>query len=178
VADQAVIAGYARGLFAVAEGEGVLPRVEDELYAFARAVEQHPELREALTDAALPAEQRKAVVDELLGERAQPLTAALVGLVIDTGRARELPKIIDELARLAAHEREHELAEIRSAVALTDAQRDRLAAALSQATGRQVDVKVVVDPSVIGGVIARVGDLVFDGSVASRLEGAKQALGS
>ena len=176
--DQAVIAGYARGLFAVAEGEGVLPRVEDELYAFARAVEQHPELREALTDAALPAEQRKAVVDELLGERAQPLTAALVGLVIDTGRARELPKIIDELARLAAHEREHELAEIRSAVALTDSQRERLAAALSQATGRQVDVKVVVDPSVIGGVIARVGDLVFDGSVASRLEGAKQALGS
>jgi F-type H+-transporting ATPase subunit delta len=178
VADQAVIAGYARGLFAVAEGEGVLPRVEDELYAFARAVDQHPELREALTDAALPAEQRKAVVDELLGERAQPLTAALVGLVIDTGRARELPKIIDELARLAAHEREHELAEIRSAVALSDAQRDRLATALSQATGRQVDVKVVVDPSVLGGVIARVGDLVFDGSVASRLEGAKQALGS
>ena len=152
--------------------------MEDELYAFARAVDQHPELREALTDAALPAEQRKAVVDELLGERAQPLTAALVGLVIDTGRARELPKIIDELARLAAHEREHELAEIRSAVALTDAQRDRLATALSQATGRQVDVKVVVDPSVLGGVVARVGDLVFDGSVASRLEGAKQALGS
>ena len=178
MADQAVIAGYARGLFAVAEGEGVLPRVEDELYAFARAVDQHPELREALTDATLPAEQRKAVVDDLLGERAQPLTAALVGLVIDTGRARELPKIIDELARLAAHEREHELAEIRSAVALTDSQRERLAAALSQATGRQVDVKVVVDPSVIGGVIARVGDLVFDGSVASRLEDAKQALGS
>ena len=47
-----------------------------------------------------------------------------------------------------------------------------------RATGRQVDVKVVVDPSVVGGVVARVGDEVFDGSVASRLEDAKQRLGS
>ena len=50
--------------------------------------------------------------------------------------------------------------------------------ALSEATGRKVDVKVVVDPSVIGGVVARVGDEVFDGSIANRLEDAKQALGS
>jgi len=177
VAEQAVIGGYARALFAVAEGEGVLPRVEDELYAFARSMDQHPELRQALTDAALPAEQRKAVVRDLLGERAHPLTAALVGMVIDTGRTRELPKIIDELARLAAEQREHELAEIRTAVPLTDEQRNRLAAALSHATGRQVDVKVVVDPSVLGGAVARVGDLVFDGSIASRLEDAKHALG-
>ena len=57
---------------------------------------------------------------------------------------------------------------------LTAEQRDRLAEALSAATGRTVDVKVVVDPSVIGGVVARVGDEVFDGSIASRLEDAKQ----
>lgn len=175
---ETVIGGYARALFAVAEGEGALPRVEGELYAFARVVEATPALREALTDAALPAEQRKAVVRDLLSDRAHPLTVALVGLVVDAGRARELPKIIDALARLAASEREHALAEIRSAVPLTDEQRDRLAAALSQATGRQVDVKVVVDPSVVGGAVARVGDLVFDGSVASRLEDAKHALGS
>lgn len=173
-----VIDGYARALFAVAEGEGVLGKVEDELYAFARAVDANPALREALTDATLPAEQRKAVVADLLGDRAHPLTVVLVGLVVDAGRARELPKIVDALAGLAAHEREHELAEIRSAVDLTDEQRDRLAAALSRATGRQVDVKVVVDPTVVGGAVARVGDLVFDGSISSRLADAKHALGS
>lgn len=175
---ETVIDGYARALFAVAEGEGALTKVEDELYAFARAVDATPALREALTDATLPAEQRKAVVHDLLGDRAHPLTVALVGLVIDAGRARDLPKIIDALARLAASEREHALAEIRSAVPLTDEQRDRLAVALSQATGRQVDVKVVVDPAVVGGAVARVGDLVFDGSIASRLADAKHVLGS
>ena len=61
---------------------------------------------------------------------------------------------------------------------LDEAQRARLAAALSEATGRPVEVKVVVDPTVVGGVVARVGDEVFDGSIASRLDDAKQQLGS
>jgi F-type H+-transporting ATPase subunit delta len=178
VATDQIAEGYAQALFAAVQAEGVLAKVEDELYGFARAMEQNPKLREALTDAALPADRRKAVVAELLSERANPLTATLIGFVIEAGHARDLGKIIDGLARTAAREREQELAEVRSAVALTDAQRERLAAALSEATGRKVSVKVVVDPTVVGGVIARVGDLVFDGSVAGRLEGAKHALGS
>jgi F-type H+-transporting ATPase subunit delta len=170
--------GYARALFNVAEAEGALPTVEDELYAFGKALESDTRLREALTDAGLPAENKKAVVAELLGERANPVTRTLIGFVIDAGRAREIPKIVEELARMASAEREHALAEVRVAVDLTTDQRQRLADALSRATGRQVDVKVVVDPAVVGGAIARVGDEVFDGSVASRLEDAKQALGS
>jgi F-type H+-transporting ATPase subunit delta len=178
VADDELIGGYAQALFAVARAEGVLTKVEDELYAFGKALEQHTELREALTDAALPAENKKAVVHDVLGDRVNPLTVSLLGFVIDAGRAREIPKIVEELARKASAEREHALAEVRSAVELTAEQRERLAQALSHATGRKVDVKVVVDPSVIGGVVARVGDEVFDGSIANRLEDAKQALGS
>lgn len=174
----AVISGYAQALFAVARAEQALPTVEDELYAFAKAIEQTTPLREALTDAALPAENKKAVVGDVLGERANPLTTSLLGFVIDTGRARELPKIVQRLAEMAAGERDQALAEVRAAVELTAAQRERIAAALSKATGRSVDVKVVVDPSVVGGVIARVGNEIFDGSVASRLVDAKQRLGS
>ena len=178
MADEELIGGYARALFAVARAEGVLPKVEDELYAFGKALEQHTDLREALTDAVLPVENKKAVVEDLLGERTHPITLGLLGFVIDLGRARHIPKIVEELARMASVERSHALAEVRTAVDLTDEQRRRLAEALSRATGRTVDLKVVVDPSVIGGVVARVGDEVFDGSIASRLEDAKQALGS
>jgi F-type H+-transporting ATPase subunit delta len=178
VADEELIGGYAQALFAVARAEDVLAKVEDELYAFGKALEQHTDLREALTDAALPTENKKAVVRDLLGDRANPVTVSLLGFVIDAGRAREIPKIVEELARMASKEREHVLAEVRSAVDLTAAQRERLAQALSSATGHRVDVKVVVDPTVIGGVVARVGDEVFDGSIASRLEDAKQAMGS
>lgn len=178
MAEAELISGYAQAMFAVARAEDALSAVEDELYAFGKAFEQHTDLRESLTDAALPAENKRAVIQDLIGGRANPVTVSLLWFVINAGRARALPKIVDELARMAAEEREHALAEVRSAVDLTPVQRERLSTALSRATGRQVDVKVVVDPSVVGGVVARVGDEVFDGSIASRLEDAKQALGS
>ena len=173
-----MITGYAQALFAVARAEDLLGTVEDELYAFGKALEQHTPLRESLTDAALPVENKKAVLNDLLGDRVTPLTVSLLGFVVDAGRSREIPKIVDELAKMVSQERQHVLAEVRTAIELGAAQRKRLAQALSHATGRQVDVKVVVDPTVVGGVIARVGDEVFDGSIASRLEDAKQALGS
>lgn len=176
--DEELIQGYAEALFSVARAEGVLPTVEDELYGFGKALETNTDLREALTDAALPADRKKAVIGDLLGERANPVTVNLLGFVVDAGRARELPRIVDHLAKVAAGERDHVLAEVRTAVELSDAQRERIGQALSQATGRTVDVKVVVDPSVVGGIVARVGDEVFDGSVSSRLESAKQHLGT
>ena len=176
--DDDLIRGYAEALFSVARAEGVLPTVEDELYGFAKGLEQHTSLREALTDAALPTENKKAVIADLLGERVNPVTVSLLGFVVDAGHARELPKIVEYLAQVAAGERDHALAEVRSAVELTDPQRARIAEALSHATGRTVDVKVVIDPSVVGGIVARVGDEVFDGSVSSRLESAKQHLGT
>jgi F-type H+-transporting ATPase subunit delta len=176
--DDGLIQGYAEALFSVARAEGVLPTVEDELYGFSKALEQSTSLREALTDATLPAENKKAVIAELVGDRANLVTVNLLGFVVDAGRARELPKIVEHLAQVAAGERDHVLAEVRSAVELTDAQHERIAAALSQATGRTVDVKVVVDPSLVGGIVARVGDEVFDGSVSSRLESAKHHLGT
>lgn len=174
----AKVAGYARALFAVAEGEGALERVTDEIYGFAKSMEQTPSLREALTDAALPVENRLAVIDDVLTGRAHPLTATLIGMVVEAGHARELGKIADELAAITATEREHVLAEVRTAVGLDDEQRGRLAEVLSRATGHTVDVKVVIDPSVVGGAVARVGDLVFDGSVATRLDEARHHLGA
>ena len=178
MATEGIIRGYAQALFSVAEAEGVLERVEDELYAFARAMEQNADLREALTDASLPYENKRAVLVELLGERAHPVTLNGLSYIVESGRSRELGKIVDELASVAAERRSQALAEVRTAVALSDAQRTRLTKALSDATGRSVQVKVVVDPSIVGGAVARVGDEVFDGSIASRLEGAKQQLGA
>ena len=178
VANDHVVGGYARALLAVIESEGQLGTVDDELYSFGKTLEQHTDLARSLTDAALPAENKRGVIRDLLAERAHPLTASLLGFLVDAGRARDIAKIAEQLAALAAQERRHVLAEVRVAIAPTDEQRDRIAAALSSATGRQVDVKVVVDPAVVGGAVARVGDEVFDGSLATRLTEAKQQLGS
>jgi F-type H+-transporting ATPase subunit delta len=77
---------------------------------------------------------------------------------------------------MSAAEANKEVAEVRSAVPLTSDQRERLAKALGLATGKQIEVKVVVDPSVLGGVVAQVGDTVIDGSVRTRLDQLKHAL--
>jgi F-type H+-transporting ATPase subunit delta len=69
------------------------------------------------------------------------------------------------------------VAEVRSAVPLDEDQRTRLAAALGRATGRAVDVKVVIDPEVLGGVVAQVGDTVIDGSVRARLDELRERIG-
>jgi F-type H+-transporting ATPase subunit delta len=90
-------------------------------------------------------------------------------MVVGTGRARELPAIITELVKLSANEAKKEVAEVRSAVDLTDDQKQRLAAALESATGKKVELKVIVDPSVLGGIVAQVGDTVIDGSVRTSL---------
>jgi F-type H+-transporting ATPase subunit delta len=161
---------YAEALLAVARSEGNVAEVEDELFRFARLLESNDELRTALTDAQLPASRRQQIVEDLLGGRADPVTIALVSMVVGAGRARDLPAIIDELVKLSAASGNKEVAEVRSAVALSDDQKQRLVAALEAKTGKKVELKVVIDPTVLGGLVAQVGDTVIDGSVKSRLQ--------
>lgn len=168
--------GYAQALFQVARAEEALEQVEDELFRFARTVERETKLREALTDIALPPEHRARMVGELLGPKASPHTTNIVSFLVQQGRARELPQIIDSLVELAAREREKAIAEVRAAVPLDADRRERLRAAISRATGKQVELKVLVDPSVIGGLLVRVGDQVFDGTVRRRLQTARERL--
>ena len=176
MADSDRIDSYAEALFEVARAEGSLGRVEDELFSVARTIETNDALRDALTDQAIPLDRRQGVVEDLLGGRASPTTTALVSFVIASGRARDLPKIIDRLVEKAAESRSEEVAEVRTAVPLDDDQRQRLAAALSKHTGKKVSLKVVVDPSILGGVVAQVGDTVIDGSIRRRLEQLKEQL--
>ncbi len=170
------IDAYATALFEVARAEGSLDEVEDELFRFARTLEANDELRNVLTDEAIPVERRRGVVADLLGPRASPVTTNLVALVVGAGRARQLPAIIDRLVRRAAAEHRRTVAEVRSAVPLDADQQARLAAALANATGKDVEVKVIVDPSVLGGLVAQVGDTVIDGTVRTRLEQLRETI--
>jgi F-type H+-transporting ATPase subunit delta len=171
------VRGYAQALFQIAQAEGALERVEDELFRFARTLENENKLREALSDIALPPEHRSKMVQELLGGKASPHTINIVSFLVQQGRARDLAKIIDSLVQLAAEERAKAVAEVRTAVQLDDAARAKLKDAITKATGKQVELKVIVDPNVIGGLLVRVGDQVFDGTVKRRLQRAKEGIG-
>jgi len=167
---------YADALLAIAKAEGNGSETEDELFRFARILEASDELRDKLADVHLPITLRQQIVSDLLGGKATPATVNLVGMVVGNGRIRELPAIVDAMVANSARQADKEVAEVRSAIALTEDQKSRLADALGKATGKQVEVKVIIDTSLKGGVVARVGDTVIDGSVRRRLEQLRNAL--
>jgi F-type H+-transporting ATPase subunit delta len=169
--------GYARALFDVAKAEGVLDDVEDEMFRFARTLEHEIRLRDALIDPNLPADHRAKMVDELLGTRATQHTRNFIAFVVQQGRARDLSAIVDALVALVSAERKKGVAEVRSAVPLDAAQREKLRKALERATGKKLELKVFVDPSVMGGLVATVGDMVFDASIRRRLQVAREHFG-
>jgi F-type H+-transporting ATPase subunit delta len=176
MASRGKVEAYAQAMLEVARAEGHLGGVEDDLFRFARTFEANDSLRLALTDPALPIDRRISVIDELMGHKALVTSAALASLVVAAGQAGDLAAIVDRFVELAATERKHELAEVRTAIPLDDKQIKRLATALGKATGKDVEVKVIVDPSVLGGIVARVGDTVIDGTVRHRLEQLKEQL--
>ncbi|MDT0270002.1 F0F1 ATP synthase subunit delta [Streptomyces sp. DSM 44915] len=157
----------------VAERDGSLDSVEDELFRFRRIVATSTELRSALTvknrDERAVAAQT-ALVRQLLGGRASEITVRLVVRLVENPRGRSLDSGLDALAVLAAARRNRSIAVVTSAVPLSDAQRDRLGVALSRLYGRQVQLNLDVDPTVLGGISVRIGDDVIHGTIGDRLE--------
>ncbi len=163
------LGGYADAFLAVAAAEGSPDTVEDELFRFAEALRGSESLMATLSDRQLPVERRQAVVEDLLGAKASPATTALVSMVVATGRGSDLPAIIDETVARSAAGRNRALARVRSAVELSDDQKTRLAAAIKSSTGTDVEIRVVIDESVMGGLVTEIGDDVIDGSVRRRM---------
>lgn len=161
---------YAQAVVALATGEGALDAVEDELLAVARAVDGDDALRRTLTDQHLPVGNRLQFAESAALAAAHPATRSALAMIIAADRAGELTAIAAEVADTAARSRDAEVAEVTVAAPLDDAKRQALTAALERATGKTLDVKIVVDPTVIGGVRAKIGDTVIDGSLAKRLD--------
>lgn len=157
-----------------AEAEGSLDELEDELFRFGRIVESQQDLRNALTSAAAPAESKSELVKSLLGGRASTATVRLLTEVAAHPRGRSPERAISTIGRIVSERRKRLVALVRSAVALDTAQKDRLAAALAGIYGSEVQVKAVLDPSVVGGLTVQVGDEVIDGTIAGRLDRLKR----
>jgi F-type H+-transporting ATPase subunit delta len=170
------IDAYAAALLAVLRAEGNTG-ADDEILRFAQALEANDELRNTLVDPHVPAATRQQIVEDLLQGKASDVTTAAVSLVVGAGRAGDFPAIARALVAKLASASGRDVAQVRSAVALSEDQVSRLAASLKQATGKDVDVRVTVDPSVLGGIVTTIGDTVIDGSVRSRLAQVKSHIG-
>lgn len=152
------------------DADARLGDIEDELFRFARIVEGDERLEEALTTRDVPQEARRGIVNSLLGGKVADVSVRLAGYATTIGRPHDYIELLDALVARVAAETQRLVADVRAAVALTAEQEQRLAAALSRILGQRVDVRVVVDPDILGGFVATIGDTVVDGSVRHRLE--------
>jgi F-type H+-transporting ATPase subunit delta len=166
----------AQALFAMAEQVDTLDEVEDELFRFGRILDREPALRRALTDPSLPAERKTELLAALLGDKVQPATLVLVREVVLRPRGRTIDRGLEEYGRLAAARRERLVAQVRTAVPLSSAQHERLRASLESRLGHPVALNVELDPTLVGGVTVRVGDVLFDGSIAHRVSLARRVM--
>jgi F-type H+-transporting ATPase subunit delta len=169
-------AGYAAAFVEIAKAEGALSTVSNELATFSKTFENNPELQQHLTDQFIPVERRQSAVAELLGGKAHPTTVNLLSALVGAGRAKELPAVVSALLTRSANEAGQEAGEVRSAFPLSEEQQQRLRDAVAKATGKDVALTFLVDPTVLGGVVTRVGDTVIDGSVKNRLDQLKAAV--
>ena len=153
-----------------------LDEVQDELFRFAATVASNPDLRLALTDRGLPVDRKSDVLTELLKEKATVEAARLIVHAVTEPRGASLETNLARLSDAAAARRERQVATVTTAVHLTEDQRTRLSGALAHQLGYDVQLNVVIDPAVVGGMRVAIGDELIDGTLATRLDDAQRRI--
>ena len=161
---------YAKALFALGREAGRIEEVRAELDALAALFAEVPDLRDALFRPLHPVAERRAAL-EAVAERLNTSTEVrhFYAFLIDQRRIVDFPAIHAEYARLADEVAGRVAARVTSSAPLSEDQKERLREALNARTGRDVQLEVEVDESLVGGLVARVGDVVFDGSIRTHL---------
>lgn len=153
-----------------------LDEVQEELFRFARTVGSTPDLRLALTDRALPVDRKHDLLTELLREKTTVEAARLIVHAVTEPRGRSLETNLEQLANAAAARRERQVATVTAAVPLTEVQRERLSSALASQLGYHVQLNVLIDSAVVGGLRVAIGDEVIDGTLATQLGDARRRI--
>ncbi|MBM3777196.1 MAG: ATP synthase F1 subunit delta [Acidimicrobiia bacterium] len=167
---RASAARYARALFDVALREQVLERAGDDLAAFSGLYERHDDLRQSFSNPAVPTAAKLAVVDQLIARLTpSPQVGRLLQMLADRDRLDLLPDLNGIYRERLMDHQQVIRAEIVTAEALDADRVDGLRQRLASATGRTVQVSARVDPALVGGLVAKIGSTVYDGSVATQL---------
>ena len=169
------IQSYAQAILAVASAESNAAQIEDEIYRFSQVLQSSEELKSTLSDASIPSTRRQQIVEDLLDGQVTQTTVALVSMIVAAGMGSDIKAIADRVVGLGAESRDKAVAEVYSVVDLSSDQQQRLAAALKSATGKDVEMKIIIDESVMGGLLVQIEDEVIDGTVRTRLKQLREA---
>ena len=170
MASDPLVEAYAEALFQVARAEERMDQVEEDLTHLKKTLDSNIELREFLNNLQISSSGKQDALSKIFGESLSPITLHWMNLIVDQGRQRKLPTIIEAFFTLTQDAREKITAEIVTSVPLSEDLARRMESELSRVTKKRVFLKPVVDDSILGGVIVKVDNKVIDGSVRTRLE--------
>ncbi|WP_374999805.1 F0F1 ATP synthase subunit delta [Aeromicrobium sp. CTD01-1L150] len=162
-------------LVASVDAEGRLDELETELFEVGRTIASDGELRGVVSDRSIPREHKLTLLDRLFEGKVLPQTLELVRQAA-AARTGSFERVLERFGETAAARRQRLVALVRVAYQLGDDEQQRLTSALAGKYGRDVHLNIVVDPSVVGGIVVSVGDEVVDGTMSSRLETARRRL--
>ncbi|MCL5056410.1 MAG: F0F1 ATP synthase subunit delta [Actinobacteria bacterium] len=165
----AVGSRYAEALYAIAEREKSVDAIEQELIAVDAIVRENRDLQKLLYHPRITSGDKKSLLSELLSGKISVVTLEFLNLLVDRQREQFLSDIVEYYINLANKARNVTEAKVASAIDLTAEEQKELAALLDRITGKKVETSFKVDPSLIGGVVVRIGDRVIDGSIRTRL---------
>ena len=160
----------------VANQNNELDRLEEEIFQFSRIVASDLELRQILNSSKYSAEGKRVLVAKLLASKVCPSTSRLLASLVSGMRGRSIEKTIAFYASAAAARKMRVIAHVKSAVELSQAQKDKLASSLSGKIGQPVRLNVELDPKVLGGLSIRFADELIDATIVNRLADAGRAL--
>ncbi len=167
-----------RATLGVAEKDGTLDEIEDQLFRFGRILDREPELATLLADQTTPADKRVGLLHQLLDGKVSRVTETLLEQTVRTPRGRSLDIQAEELSELAAARRDRYVAHVTTAVRLSPEQEQRLADSMTRIYNRPISLQVELDPALLGGLVVGVGGELIDGSVAGKLAAARRTLPS
>jgi len=169
---------YARALLDVSIKEKQDPQpIERQLAEFADLVKQHPAFEKVLLNPAIPAPRKRAAVAAVIGRaKLAPALGKLLVLLAERDRLILLPDLVAAYRERLLDYQKVVRAEVTTAAPLAADRAQAIGRSLGQLTGRTVTVATRVDPQIIGGVVARIGSTVYDGSIATQLQKIKQKM--
>jgi F-type H+-transporting ATPase subunit delta len=176
MASDPLVSSYAEALFQVARAEETLDRVEEELTTLNKSLDMNAELREFLSNPQISSEGKKSALFQIFGGKVSPITLHWMNMVVDQGRQRRLPAIIEAFFTLSQEAREKVTAEVTTVIPLSEDLSKRLEQELSRVTKKRVFLKPMIDDSILGGVIIKIENKVIDGSIKHRLEEVKNEM--
>jgi len=168
---------YAKAIFTVGQEQGKYEEYNDVLTGLAGLFESNPEVIDALTNPLYPVDVREKVMAGMIGSiGVDSVMSNFLNLLVEKKRAEILPEIAEEYKTMVDEEKNISHGSVISAIELSDDLQQRVQATLEKLTGKKVELTTSVEPSIIGGIIAKVGDLVLDGSIKTQLAGLKDSI--